>query len=403
MSDQKKPEKRIIIVGNVDSGKSTLIGVLSGGELDDGRGKARLKLKQHKHEIETGRTSSIGHSSIPGIILLDAPGHERYNKTTAKGMSKTIPDYVICLVAANLGLTRMTREHLGMAVLQDLPVLVLITKIDMAPDHIRKKTIKRVKKLLGKTGRKHTFLNSKDEINKENLLRVSTRKLIPVLCMSSVTGENIDTLKYMLDALPDWRNYPIEDNTFSFSIDSKFLVPGIGVVVGGIVRTGQLKVGATCWLGPYARGKYNQVKVRSIYVTDEPNNDISAGQYGTLAVKAIDGKKLTKASIRDGMILTDCKYSPSSTIKFIADIKIMHHSTTIKSGYSPLMHCRGIRQCFHMMDIEKLNIKNDTDEKGYLRTETLGRIKCKFIKNYEYLEEEKHFYSGKVNLEVLVR
>ncbi len=28
-------------MGNVDSGKSTLIGVLTGGELDDGRGKAR--------------------------------------------------------------------------------------------------------------------------------------------------------------------------------------------------------------------------------------------------------------------------------------------------------------------------------------------------------------------------
>ena len=98
MTDKKKPEKRIIIVGNVDSGKSTLIGVLSGGELDDGRGKARLKLKLHKHERETGRTSSISHSSIPGIILLDAPGHERYNKTTAKGMSKSLPDYVICLV-----------------------------------------------------------------------------------------------------------------------------------------------------------------------------------------------------------------------------------------------------------------------------------------------------------------
>lgn len=30
------------------------------GALDDGRGRARIGLFRHKHEIETGRTSSVG-------------------------------------------------------------------------------------------------------------------------------------------------------------------------------------------------------------------------------------------------------------------------------------------------------------------------------------------------------
>jgi len=30
------------------------------GALDDGRGRARVSLFRHKHEIETGRTSSVG-------------------------------------------------------------------------------------------------------------------------------------------------------------------------------------------------------------------------------------------------------------------------------------------------------------------------------------------------------
>lgn len=30
------------------------------GALDDGRGRARVGLFRHKHEIETGRTSSVG-------------------------------------------------------------------------------------------------------------------------------------------------------------------------------------------------------------------------------------------------------------------------------------------------------------------------------------------------------
>ena len=51
---------RIAVIGNVDSGKSTLVGVLTKGELDDGRGAARAKVFNYNHEVENGRTSSIG-------------------------------------------------------------------------------------------------------------------------------------------------------------------------------------------------------------------------------------------------------------------------------------------------------------------------------------------------------
>lgn len=41
-------EVRVAVVGNVDSGKSSLIGVLTHGELDNGRGFARQRLFRHK-------------------------------------------------------------------------------------------------------------------------------------------------------------------------------------------------------------------------------------------------------------------------------------------------------------------------------------------------------------------
>lgn len=37
-----------------------MLGVLVKGGLDDGRGKARVNLFRHKHEMESGRTSSVG-------------------------------------------------------------------------------------------------------------------------------------------------------------------------------------------------------------------------------------------------------------------------------------------------------------------------------------------------------
>ena len=38
-------EVRIAVIGNVDTGKTTLLGVLSKGGLDNGRGKARIAKK----------------------------------------------------------------------------------------------------------------------------------------------------------------------------------------------------------------------------------------------------------------------------------------------------------------------------------------------------------------------
>ena len=51
---------RVAVIGNVDSGKSTLVGVLTKSMLDDGRGLARSKVFNFTHEQVNGRTSSIG-------------------------------------------------------------------------------------------------------------------------------------------------------------------------------------------------------------------------------------------------------------------------------------------------------------------------------------------------------
>ena len=50
----------LFLIISVDAGKSTMLGVLVKGSLDDGRGKARVNLFRHKHEVESGRTSSVG-------------------------------------------------------------------------------------------------------------------------------------------------------------------------------------------------------------------------------------------------------------------------------------------------------------------------------------------------------
>lgn len=109
-SQQAPVEVRVAIVGNVDSGKSTSVGVLTRSVLDDGRGSARARVFKHGHEESTGRTSSIGQHNLcldstgnvlndpqfktstiadyvaraaKVVTLVDLAGHEKYFKTTA--------------------------------------------------------------------------------------------------------------------------------------------------------------------------------------------------------------------------------------------------------------------------------------------------------------------------------
>jgi GTPase len=71
-------ETRIAVVGNVDAGKSTMLGVLVKGGLDDGRGKARVNLFRHKHEIESGRTSSVGMEIMVSFQIHVTPGRKAH-------------------------------------------------------------------------------------------------------------------------------------------------------------------------------------------------------------------------------------------------------------------------------------------------------------------------------------
>jgi hypothetical protein len=52
---------RVTLTGATLSGKSSLLGSLSTSTLDNGRGKSRLSLLKHRHEIASGKSCSLSH------------------------------------------------------------------------------------------------------------------------------------------------------------------------------------------------------------------------------------------------------------------------------------------------------------------------------------------------------
>ena len=73
----------------------------------------------------------ISERSSKVISFIDLAGHERYMRTTVFGLTGCAPDYVMLMVGGNAGLIGMSKEHLGIAISLGVPVMVIITKIDM--------------------------------------------------------------------------------------------------------------------------------------------------------------------------------------------------------------------------------------------------------------------------------
>ena len=181
-------EIRVAILGNVDSAKSTLVSTITYNILDDGRGSAREKVFKHKHEKETGRTSSISFRYVKindekYITFLDLAGHEKYFKTTVQGLNGGLADYAILVVGANMGVLKMTREHLGIIKALKVPFFVVITKLDICPQNVLERTEREISRIIKRNFKKDLVLldekvnNKYDPMNQDvvNYFKLSKR------------------------------------------------------------------------------------------------------------------------------------------------------------------------------------------------------------------------------------
>ena len=73
-----KPEKRILLLGDTESGKTTFLAYIIKNKLDTELCKARLYILNHKHEIENGKTTSFNYQfrnyQNMKIAFIDTPG-----------------------------------------------------------------------------------------------------------------------------------------------------------------------------------------------------------------------------------------------------------------------------------------------------------------------------------------
>ncbi|CAI8013854.1 GTP-binding protein 1, partial [Geodia barretti] len=391
-------EVRVAVVGNVDAGKSTLLGVLTHGELDNGRGTARQKLFRHKHEMESGRTSSVGndilgfnqeghvvnrtdgHGSLDWVHIcrsaskvvtfIDLAGHEKYLKTTIFGMTGHAPDFCMLMVGSNAGIIGMTKEHLGLALALSVPVFVVVTKIDMCPVNVLQDTLKLLNRVLKSPGCRKipVMVQSHDDVI-TSAVNFTSERICPIFQVSNVTGKNLDLLRSFLNLLSA-RMHTNEDKPAEFQIDETYSVPGVGTVVSGTCLQGVVRMNDTLLLGPTSLGEFVPVSVRGIHRKRMPVKEVRGGQTASFALK-----KMRRNQIRKGMVMLATSETPVACWEFEGDILVLHHPTTISTKYQAMVHCGSSKQTASIISMNK----------EHLRTGDKAKCLFRFIKNPEYL------------------
>ncbi|CAG7945822.1 unnamed protein product [Penicillium nalgiovense] len=395
---EEMAELRIAVVGNVDAGKSTMLGVLVKGGLDDGRGRARVNLFRHKHEIESGRTSSvgleimgfdsrgeivgnsqgrkmswedIGKRSAKVISFSDLAGHERYLRTTVFGMLSSSPNYCLLMVAANNGLIGMSKEHLGIALALNVPVMVIVTKIDICPPHILQETLSQLTKILKSPGARKIPIFVKDmEETINTATQFVSQRICPIFQVSNVTGENLDLVRTFLNILPHRGQYDAA-GAFEFLVNDTFSVPHVGTVVSGVVKSGVIHAGDSVIVGPDSLGQFTTTVIKSIERKRIQVNACFAGQSGSFALKRVRRKEVRKGMV----VLKKMDEAPKVYREFVAEVLILSHATTIKPKYQAMLHVGAVSQTCSVIGIDR----------PFIRTGDRALVAFRFVQRPEFL------------------
>jgi GTPase len=404
--------KRYLYENFIVSHNSSFLGVLTTGKNDDGRGSARLSVFNFKHEVSSGRTSSIAHHILgfddkggvtnygslhqkgwPDIVkdsskvisFFDLCGHEKYIKTTILGLTSSFPDLCFIMIGANMGITRMTQEHIFLCVTMGIPFSIVITKVDICDTrkNILEQTIQSINKLLKMPGLRRIpyKVNTSDDII-TCAKNIHSESIVPIFHVSNVTGNGVDNVKMFLNILGKNPKNINTSHNVEYHVDTTFMVPGVGTVVGGHLVSGFINVGDVLLLGPN-NGKYEKVYVRSIQCKKVTMQSVNYGSYVCLGLKKIERK-----SIRRGNVILSMQNDPLSVREFKAEITVLKsHSTTIRAGYEPIIHAYTMRQSAKILSISnKINARQNSIDDNVLRTGDKATATFRFMHHSEYLK-----------------
>jgi elongation factor 1-alpha len=341
-----------VVVGHVDSGKSTTTGhlIYKCGGIDKRTiekfekeakeiGKASFKyawvLDKLKAERERGITIDIALWKFETpkyyFTIIDAPGHRDFIKNMITGTSQA--DCAVLVVAAGQGefeagisKNGQTREHALLAYTLGVKQMIcVVNKMDDKSvnwsearyNEIKNEVSSFVKKI-GYNPEKIDFIPISGWLG-DNMLEKS----------ANLPWYKGPTLIEALDRLQEPKRPA--DKPLRIPLQDVYKIGGIGTVPVGRVETGVLKPGQVVTFAPCMI----TTEVKSVEMHHEALQEATPGDNVGFNVKNVSVK-----DIRRGNVCGDAKNDPpAETESFNAQVIVLNHPGQIHAGYAPVLDC----------------------------------------------------------------
>jgi len=364
MGKTDKTHINIVVIGHVDSGKSTTTGHLiyqCGGidkrtiekfekeSAESGKGSFKYAwvLDKLKAERERGITIDIALWKFETpkyyVTIIDAPGHRDFIKNMITGTSQA--DCGVLIIASGTGefeagisKNGQTREHALLAyTLGVKQLIVAVNKMDSTEPPYSSARFEEIKKEVSGFIKKVGYNPAAVPFvpisgwHGDNMLQESTN-------MSWYKGWEITrkegnakgtTLLQALDAvIPPQRP---TDKPLRLPLQDVYKIGGIGTVPVGRVETGVIKPGMVVTFAP---GQLS-TEVKSVEMHHESLPEAVPGDNVGFNVKNVSVK-----DIKRGNVASDSKNNPASGVAdFHAQVIVLNHPGQIANGYSPVLDC----------------------------------------------------------------
>jgi bifunctional enzyme CysN/CysC len=312
------PKLRVVFVGHVDHGKSTLIGrilqdtdSLPEGKIDMVKKMCAAEgmefeyaflldalIEEQKQNVTIDTTEIPFRTSRRQYAIIDAPGHKEFLKNMITGASRA--DAAVLVIAANEGVREQSRRHAYLLSLLGVKqIVVVINKLDVVDfSEERFKEIEReYRKFLADLGLEARAVIPASAKQGENVARTSMK--MKWYCGASV----LEALDLLESQKPD------VDLPLRFCVQDVYRFDGRRII-GGRIETGTLRAGDQLVFSPANKS--------SIVATIERWNAPSNGP--AMAGDSIGVTLSEQIFVERGYVASHENDTPIETNRFHADL-----------------------------------------------------------------------------------
>lgn len=306
----------VCVLGHVDTGKTKILDKLRRTNVQDGEaggitqqiGATNVPIDAIKEQIKIVKGASDMEMKIPGLLIIDTPGHESFSNLRSRGSS--LCDIAILVVDIMHGLEPQTIESLNLLKGKKTPFVVALNKIDRLYDWetMNRKDVRDIIKNQASNTQMEFEQRSKEVVVQfaEQGLNAALfyenpdpKTYVSLIPTSAVTGEGMgNLLALIVDACQTRlaKRLMYSDELQATVLEVKAL-PGLGTTIDVILVNGTLREGDSMLLagtdGPIVTQirsllmpePMRELRVKNAYVEYK---EIKAAQGVKIAAKELE-------------------------------------------------------------------------------------------------------------------